>query len=133
MASFPGTSTERQQTGTKAEDDALAFLQGQGLTPVTRNFRCRFGEIDLIMQEGNTLVFVEVKTRKDCAARFDDYGLPCEAVNTEKQRHILYTARIFLEKHPTDKYIRFDVVEIYRSEDGKSTRVNHIESAFEAR
>lgn len=65
MTTFPGTSTERQQTGIKAENDALTFLQGQGLIPITRNFRCRFGEIDLIMQDGNTLVFIEVRKRKN--------------------------------------------------------------------
>ena len=120
-------------SGALSEIRAEQYLATQGMTILARNVRAPGSEIDLIAEEGSTLVFVEVKTRKDCAARFDDYGLPCEAVNTEKQRHILYTARIFLEKHPTDKYIRFDVVEIYRSEDGKSTRVNHIESAFEAR
>ena len=61
---------------------------------------------------------------------FDAYGLPCEAVNADKQRHILYTARVFLAQHPTDKYIRFDVIEVYL---GKDVRINHIESAFEAR
>ena len=124
---------EHNELGKNGENLAVEFLEGKGYQIIARNWRCGNNELDIVALDGDTLVFVEVKTRKDCAARFDDYGLPCEAVNTEKQRHILYTARIFLEKHPTDKYIRFDVVEIYRSEDGKSTRVNHIESAFEAR
>mgnify|MGYP000023703035 FL=1 len=122
-----------KRIGDCGEAVAARYLKTHGYKIVAKNFRSAHGEVDLVAESGDALVFVEVKTRKDCAARFDDYGLPCEAVNAEKQRHILYTARIFLEKHPTDKYIRFDVVEIYRSEDGKSTRVNHIESAFEAR
>ncbi len=87
MASFPGTSTERQQTGTKAEDDALAFLQGQGLTPVTRNFRCRSGEIDLIMQDGNTLVFVEVRKRKNRL-----YGGAAASITPAKQQKLIKNA-----------------------------------------
>ncbi len=119
--------------GDRGEAVAARYLKAHGYNIIAKNFRSAHGEIDLVAEDGDTLAFVEVKTRKDCAARFDDYGLPCEAVNAEKQRHILYTARIFLEKHPTDKYIRFDVVEVYRREDGKGARVNHIESAFEAR
>lgn len=122
-----------KRIGDRGEAAAARYLKMHGYKIVARNFRSAHGEIDLVAENRDAIAFVEVKTRKDCAARFDDYGLPCEAVNAEKQRHILYTARIFIEKHPTDKYIRFDVVEVYRGEDGKCTRVNHIESAFEAR
>ena len=105
MTSFPGTSTERQQTGTKAEDDALAFLQGQGLTPVTRNFRCRFGEIDLIMREGSTLVFVEVRKRKNRL-----YGGAAASITPAKQQKIIKTAHFYLQRYKTLPACRFDVV-----------------------
>ena len=119
--------------GDRGEAVAARYLKANGYKIAAKNFRSAHGEIDLVAESQDALVFVEVKTRLDSAARFDAYGLPCEAVNAEKRRHILYTARIFLEKHPTDKCIRFDIVEVYRGKDSKDTRVNHIESAFEAR
>ena len=105
MASFPGASTERQQTGAKAEDDALAFLQAQGLKPVTRNFRCRSGEIDLIMQDGNTLVFVEVRKRKNRL-----YGGAAASITPAKQQKIIKTAYFYLQRYKTLPACRFDVV-----------------------
>lgn len=105
MTTFPGTSTERQQTGTKAENDALAFLQGQGLIPVTRNFRCRFGEIDLIMQEGKTLVFIEVRKRKNRL-----YGGAAASITPAKQQKIIKTAYFYLQRYKTLPTCRFDVV-----------------------
>lgn len=105
MATFPGTSTERQQAGTKAEDDTLAFLQGKGLLPVTRNFRCRFGEIDLIMREGNTIVFIEVRKRKNRL-----YGGAAASITAAKQQKIIKTARFYLQRYKTLPACRFDVV-----------------------
>lgn len=119
--------------GDRGEAAAARYLKAHGYKIIAKNFRSAHGEIDLVAENRDALVFVEVKTRTDCAARFDAYGLPCEAVNAEKRRHILYTARVFLAKHPTDKYIRFDIAEVYRAADGKGMRINHIESAFEAR
>ena len=57
--------SESQNIGYKAEENALSFLVRQGLDVVERNFRCRFGEIDLIMRDGDVLVFVEVRKRKN--------------------------------------------------------------------
>ena len=116
--------------GDRGEALAARELKKHGYRILAKNFRSAHGEIDIIAEDRDVLVFVEVKTRKDCAGNFDAYGLPCEAVNADKQRHILYTARVFLTQHPTDKYIRFDVIEVYL---GKDVRINHIESAFEAR
>ena len=116
--------------GDRGEKIAASYLRRKGYKIVCRNFRSAHGEIDLVAALRDCLVFVEVKTRKDDEARFERYGLPCEAVDKSKQRHILYTARVFLAQHPTDKYIRFDVIEVYL---GKDVRINHIESSFEAR
>ncbi len=98
-------STERQLTGKKAEDDALAFLQGKGLMPITRNFRCRLGEIDLIMSDGNTLVFIEVRKRKNRL-----YGGAAASITTGKQQKIIKTAHFYLQRYKTLPSCRFDVV-----------------------
>lgn len=113
--------------GDRGERIAAKYLRRKGYKIVCRNFRSAHGEIDLVAASRDCLVFVEVKTRKDDEAHFARYGLPCEAVDKTKQRHILYTARIYLEKHPTDKALRFDVVEVFL---GDNARVNHIENAF---
>lgn len=113
--------------GDRGERIAAKYLRQKGYKIVCRNFRSAHGEIDLVAASRDCLVFVEVKTRKDDEAHFERYGLPCEAVDKTKQRHILYTARIYLEKHPTDKALRFDVVEVFL---GDGARVNHIENAF---
>ena len=120
----------KREIGSAYEQKAVEYLEKHGYIIVGQNYFCRYGEIDIIAKKDDVLVFVEVKTRKDCAGNFDAYGLPCEAVNADKQRHILYTARVFLAQHPTDKYVRFDVIEVYL---GKDVRINHIESAFAAR
>ena len=73
------------------------------------------------------VVFVEVKSRKNSEENFSKYGLPCEAVNREKQKHIVYTARHYLNLFPTKKEMRFDVIEVYL---GDKIEINHIENAF---
>ena len=125
---FERLTTKR--IGDHGEAIAARYLQKNGYRILAKNFRSAHGEIDIVAECGDTLVFAEVKTRKDDAARFDAYGLPCEAVGIEKQRHIVYTARVFLAEHPTEKYIRFDVIEVFLAKDA---RINHIEGAFEAR
>ena len=82
----------RRQIGTKEEALAAAFLEKQGYQILERNFRCRLGEIDLIARDGSTLVFVEVKYRKNA-----DFGTPAEAVNRKKQLTICETAIARLE------------------------------------
>ena len=111
--------------GRKGEDLALAYLQQKGFRPVTRNFRRTHGEIDLIMEDGNTLVFIEVKSRTNRR-----YGEPKDAVTPFKQRHIQYTAKSFLYAHHiTGRSIRFDVVEVMIHKDG-NVLFHHIKNAF---
>lgn len=119
-----------KRIGDRGEAIAARYLKKKGYKIIAKNFHSDHGEIDLIAEDSQARIFAEVKTRKNCAENFARYGLPCEAVNAEKQRHILYTARIFLVQHPTEKCIRFDVLEVYL---GKDTHVNHIEDAFTAR
>jgi len=93
-------------TGRAAEDRALKELSAAGLRLVARNFRCRVGEIDLVMREGDTLVFVEVRQRQ--SARFGDAS---ESVTAAKQRKLLAAAALFVAWHPAlrDMPMRFDL------------------------
>lgn len=99
--------TARQRTGAAAEDAALAHLRAAGLTLLERNFRCRGGEIDLIMQQGEVLVFVEVRARADCA-----HGGALASITAAKQRRLLLAAEHFLQRHGQLPPCRFDVVAI---------------------
>lgn len=111
--------------GRKGEEWVEAYLKEKGYRPITRNFRRTHGEIDLIMEDGKTLVFVEVKSRTNRR-----YGEPKEAVTPFKQKHIKYTAQSFLYAHHiTDRSIRFDVVEVMQHPDG-TTLFHHIRNAF---
>jgi putative endonuclease len=91
--------------GQTAESRAATFLQAQGLTLVTRNWRCRFGEIDLVMQDAATLVFVEVRLRTRA-----DFGGAAASVTSAKQRKLLAAARHYLASLKTLPPCRFDVV-----------------------
>jgi putative endonuclease len=91
--------------GQSAEVRAESFLVSRGLTPVTRNWRCRFGEIDLIMQDGATRVFVEVRLRSR-----SDFGGAAASVTPAKQRKLLAAARQYLTTLKSIPPCRFDVV-----------------------
>lgn len=97
------------QTGENAENQACEFLQAQGLTLITRNFRCPHGEIDLIMQDGKTRVIVEVRYRKNAK-----FGNALESVTKTKQNKLIATTQIYLETLQTQELlpIRFDVIGI---------------------
>jgi len=99
----------RVAQGAKAEDLALRHLEAQGLTLVTRNFRCRMGELDLIMRDDGYLVFVEVRSR-----RYSHYGTPAESVTPAKQQKLLLAAAFYLQRQTLDLPCRFDVVAILR-------------------
>ncbi len=99
----------RQLVGHHAEDFACEYLQQQGLVLLDRHFSCRMGEIDLIMREKQTVVFVEVRSRTN----LDGYD-PIESVTFHKQQRLLRTGSLYLQKKGWhDKfYCRFDVVGI---------------------
>ena len=97
--------SKQRLTGKRAEDLACRFLQGEGLLLIGRNYHCRFGEIDLIMQDHDDLVFIEVRYRR--SAR---YGSGAESVDHNKQRKIIFTANHYLQAHPSHQACRFDVV-----------------------
>ncbi len=91
--------------GPAAESRAAVFLKTHGLKLVARNWRCRFGEIDLVMQDGPTLVFVEVRMRSR-----SDFGGATASVTPAKQKKLLAAARQYLSTLKTLPPCRFDVV-----------------------
>ncbi|HEX7382598.1 MAG TPA: YraN family protein [Nevskiaceae bacterium] len=97
----------RQRVGAAAEDIAMALLTARGLRCVARNWRCRTGELDLVMRDHGTLVFVEV--RKRGSAR---YGGASASIDARKQARIIRTARAFLAEHGECSHLpaRFDAV-----------------------
>jgi len=101
-----GTPRER---GDQAERQACLYLTRHGLRLVSRNFRSRRGEIDLVMQEGEDLVFVEVRMR-----RHRGFGGALESVTFGKQQRIIHAASHFLQTHPawSSHSCRFDVVAV---------------------
>ena len=92
-------------TGKKAEDVACSFLLRNGLSVVERNYYCRFGEIDLIMQDCDSLVFVEVRYRKSKV-----FGGAVESVHLNKQRKLIFSANHYLQKYPSSLATRFDII-----------------------
>jgi putative endonuclease len=115
----------RQRLGRLGEAAAEAACERAGLTIVARRFRLRLGEIDLIAERGDLVVFVEVKTR--CGTR---YGAPAEAVTCVKRKRMARAALAFLcRTGRLERRTRFDVIEVY-AEGDHIRRVNHIEDAF---
>lgn len=110
------------QIGETAENLACEFLQGQGLTLLTRNFRCPHGELDLIMQDGKTLVIIEVRYRKNAK-----FGSAIESVTKTKQNKLIAATQVYLESLKTSELlpIRFDVVGILNGQ------LDWIKNAFE--
>ena len=108
--------------GDRGEDLAEKYLKKKGYIVVERNFRCRLGEIDIVALDGRYLVFVEVKTR-----RSQSYGLPCEAVNRPKIRHLVRMAAYYTTVNSVEQRdIRIDVIEILVKE--KAIYLRHIEN-----
>lgn len=100
--------------GQRAEVLAEAFLTDQGLLPRTRNYRCKAGEIDLIMTQGETLVFVEVRLRRN--SRF---ASAAESVDARKQQKLLRAAQLYLLQHRLTERVacRFDIIAFNRGLD----------------
>lgn len=99
--------TVKQQRGDIAEQLACDYLQQHGLQLKQRNFSCRYGEIDLIMQHNELLVFVEVRYR-----RHEMYGGALESVDYRKQQRIIHSAQYYLQRKAIDVPVRFDVIAV---------------------
>ena len=118
---------ERKNLGSHGEDLAVEFLKRQGYRILHRNFKLKFGEIDIVAQEGDTVCFVEVRTKTG-----DDMGTPFESVTPAKQRKLSKLALAYLKNQykSIEVRARFDVVAVV-SQDGREEKVEVIKNAFE--
>ena len=116
--------TPKQREGALGELKAEFFLKEKGYIIIDRNFKCRFGEIDLIATHHEKLIFVEVKTRASL-----QFGQPYEAVNLHKIRSISNTGRYFAEKFPNLLASQqIDVVSIQLDFNGNIRQIEHLEN-----
>jgi putative endonuclease len=110
--------------GALAEARAAEFLQRKDYRVVDRNWTCRGGEIDLVCEDGDTLVFVEVRARADAS-----HGTPLETVLDYKRRRIIRAAKLYLTANSLwERACRFDVVAITGA--GAGAIIEHVEDAF---
>lgn len=107
---------------------AAQYLAKKGYKLLASGYRCRFGEIDLIVSNRTNLVFVEVKLRKSA-----DFARAAEFVDYHKQNRLRSTAALYLSQHETNLQPRFDVVEIYAPKGCETEKpvIHHMEDAFE--
>jgi len=110
------------EDGARAEQLAAAYLQRRGLSVVERNYRCRAGEIDLILRDGATLVFAEVRLRKSGA-----FGGAAASITTQKQHKLRLAAQHYLQTLPTEPPCRFDALLLDRLDENA---VEWIKNAF---
>lgn len=115
--------TNNRESGIKGEILAGNYLKEKGYKLIKpHGFSSKFGQIDIIAKDGDDLVFVEVKARES-----NSFGMPYEAVNAEKRRKIILTARYFITVNKLfDTNVRFDIISILRDE------ITHYENAFDA-
>ena len=119
------TNNSRTKTGRAGEDLALQYLKKQSLTLVRRNFRSRFGEIDLIMRDKNTIIFIEVRSRKN-----NFFLDPIETIDYSKRNKIIKTSQIFMQNTSSSNQFdwRFDVVTLTGR--GHNMKIEWIKAAF---
>lgn len=118
-------SDPRRRLGRWGENVAALHLEGEGLTLVERNWRCRDGEIDLVARDGETYVFVEVKTR-----RGREFGAPEEALTAQKARKLMQLGQLYMAEHELDDINwRIDLVAIELDGSGLLLRCDHIPNA----
>ena len=115
--------------GKKGEDMVATFLRKQGCEILKRNYICRYGEVDIIAQKGNLLLFVEVKTRQENA-----FVKPQESVDARKQQRVIFAAQDYMVKCGiSDLQPRFDVasVTVFKRDDGNlGYNLDYIKNAF---
>ena len=113
--------------GRWGEDQAAAYLRDKGYHITAANSKCRFGELDLVAEDGAYLCFVEVKLRKSAA-----YGSAAEFVDKRKQARLRSAAELYLLQHPTRLQPRFDVIEIYAPQgtETKKPEIIYLDNAF---
>lgn len=119
--------TPRTRLGTRGEELAQRFLKSQGYLILEANYRCPWGEIDIVAQHGDELVFVEVRTR-----RGTKYGTPEESLTPAKARHLVAAAQEYLQGLEVEPLgWRIDLISVRLRQDYRVERVDHLESVIE--
>ena len=118
---------ERKILGRWGEAAAADYLRKKGFRLVAAGWHCRFGEVDLIVEDGDYLVFVEVKMRRSAS-----FAQAREFVDVRKQNKLRTTAQMYLSMNPTSLQPRFDVVEVYAPQGTQTIKpsIHHLENAF---
>ena len=116
-----------RSVGTWGEAQVANYLRQRKFRLVAHSYRCRFGEIDLIAMDGNTLCFVEVKTRSNLTI-----GLPRDYVTAAKRERIRKTALFYLSEKNLDCPVRFDVAEVTVGKKNEPISCEYIENAFDS-
>ena len=115
-----------KRTGDRGEAEVAKYLRRNGYTLFASQWRCRFGELDLVAKSRKGVIcFVEVKLRSEGAI-----GLPREFVDGKKKERLRRAALAYLSQHELDAPARFDVAEVYQQQD-KGLRIEYLEGAFE--
>lgn len=117
---------DSQFIGEIGEMEAARYFMYHGYVILSANYRCKFGEIDLIAEDKKYICFVEVKTRSE-NMRY----APADAVDYAKRSKIIASAQLYLSKYDMERQPRFDIVEVY-FENGEPSKLNHIKGAFDA-
>lgn len=115
----------KAKTGKLGELAVARYLREHGYTVLTANYRCRFGEIDIIAENTAYICFVEVKTRGE-SMRY----APADAVDARKRQRILTTAELYLAQNPSPKQPRLDVAEVF-TQDGEVVKIHYIRNAYD--
>lgn len=121
---MPNKRTARE-IGVAGENAAAAYLAGQGFVLLQKNYRCPYGEIDMIAADRQYILFVEVKTRGD-----NSLGRPAQAVDYRKQKRLMRTAVDYLVRHPSALQPRFDIAEVYLPAGSEEAQIHYIPNAF---
>lgn len=116
--------SEQKKIGNLGENLASEYMKSKGYETIAKNYRTPHGEIDLICENDERLVFVEVKTRRNLSC-----GRPSAAVGSVKQQRFISAAEKYLSENKTDKRIRLDVIEVYLNGNNEYKTV-HLENAF---
>lgn len=112
--------------GNRGEAEVARYLRKQGYTLLASQWRCRFGEIDLVAKDRHgMLCFVEVKLRSNLS-----HGLPREFVDSRKQEKLRMAASAYMCRYELDVPARFDVAEVYADDSGRILNIEYMENAF---
>lgn len=128
MSIFSAKPITTKMIGDKGEEEVVKYLKKRGCKICARNYRKPYGELDIVADDGQHLIFVEVKTRHT-----NPMTMGTDAVDSRKIRRIVKTASAYLLENKLDRFCRFDVAEVYLdSRKLKPVKINYIENAFEA-